>query len=168
MCKTPNPCQVRKMAGPRLEERQASSIAYVEIKGPFDRIPWQECIEKLYGWAKKQKVMPGFYPMGIYLDDPKVVPLEECRTEVAITFKGKALEESSVKIREMPAMKVASISHKGPGSEFKKTYGILTDWIDKKGYVLSGPPIEIYSKKPEVVDGKTILHAKILFPVKKK
>jgi AraC family transcriptional regulator len=156
------------MAGPRLEERQASNLAYIETKGPFDKIPWQEYLEKLYGWAKKQKVMPGFYPMGIYLDDPKMVPPEECRTEIAITFKGKAQEESGVKIREMPAMKVASISHKGPGSEFKKTYGTLMEWIEKKGFELSGPPMEIYSKKPEVVGGETILYAKVMLPVKKK
>ena len=156
------------MAGPKFEERQASDLAYLETKGSFDKIPWQECIEKLYGWAKKQKVMPGFYPMGIYLDDPKLVSPENCRTEIAITFKGKAQEESGVKIREMPAMKVASISHKGPGSEFQKTYGTLMEWVEKKGYELSGPPMEIYSKKPETVNGETILYAKILFPVKKK
>jgi AraC family transcriptional regulator len=156
------------MAVPRLEERKASNLAYLEYKGPYDKIPWQECIEKLYGWAKVQKVMPGFYPMSIYHDDPKVVPAEECRTEVAITFKGEARPSSGVKIRQMPAMKVAAVSHKGPSSDFQKTYAVLTDWIEKKGLEVSGPPMEIYSKKPEVVGGETILYAKIMMPVKKK
>ena len=156
------------MTGPKFEERKASSLAYIEHKGPFDKIPWQEYIEKLYGWAKEQKVMPGFYPMGIYLDDPNVVPHEECRTEIAITFKCEARESSGVKIRQMPAMKVASISHKGPGSEFQKTYGVLMGWIEKKGLEVSGPPMEIYSKKPEVVGCETILYAKIMMPIKKK
>ena len=156
------------MVAPKLEERKASSLAYIEYKGPYDKIPWQESIEKLYGWAKEQKVMPGFYPMGIYLDDPSVVPLEKCRTEIAITFKGEAKESSGVKIRQMPAMKVATVSHKGPSNEFQKTYGILTEWIEKKGLEVSGSPMEIYSKKPEVVGGETILYAKIMMPVKKK
>jgi AraC family transcriptional regulator len=153
------------MASPKLEERKASSIAYLEHKGPFDKIPWQEYIEKLYGWAKDQKVIPGFYPMGIYLDDPNVVPLEECRSELAITFKGNAKEKSGIKIRDMPAMKVATLSHKGPGSEFKKTYGVLMEWIEKKGLTMFGPPMEIYSKKPEIVGGETILYAKIMIPI---
>jgi effector-binding domain-containing protein len=68
----------------------------------------------------------------------------------------------------MPAMKVATISHKGPGTEFQNTYTRLTEWIDRKGYKIAGPPIEIYSKKPEVVDGVTILTAKIMMPIKKK
>ena len=156
------------MVGPRLEERKASHLAYLEHKGPFNKIPWQESIEKLYGWAKEQKVMPGFYPMAIYLDDPKTAPPEECRTQIAITFKGEAKEKSGVKICQLPDMKVASLSHKGPGSDFQKTYGILFEWIQKKGLELSGLPIEIYSKKPEIVDGKTILYAKIMMPVKKK
>jgi DNA gyrase inhibitor GyrI len=73
------------MANPKLEERNASHLPYLEYNGSFDKLPWQESIEKLYGWAKQQKVMPGFYPMSIYLDDPKVVPSEACRTEIAIT-----------------------------------------------------------------------------------
>ena len=115
------------MAGLKLEERKATSIAFIDHQGPFDKIPWQEYIEKLYGWAKEQKVMPGFYPMGIYHDDPSIVSPEKCRTEIAITFKGEARGSSGVKTRQMPAMKVASLSHKGPGSEFQKTYGALRD-----------------------------------------
>ena len=156
------------MTGPKLEERKASNLAYLEHKGPYDKIPWQKYIEQLYGWAKEQKVMPGFYPMSIYRDDPKVVPLKECRTEIAITFKGEARESSGVKIRQMPAMKVASVSLVGNSSEFQKTYGILMEWMEKKGLELSGPPMEIYSKKPEVVGGETIIYAKIMMPVKKK
>ena len=86
------------MAKPKLEDRKPTSIAYIEHMGAFDKIPWQQDIEKLYGWAKEQKVMPGFYPIGIYLDDPKSVSLEKCRSQVAITFKGEAKENSGVKI----------------------------------------------------------------------
>jgi AraC family transcriptional regulator len=159
---------VKYLVSPKLEERKATNIAYLEHTGAFDKIPWQESIERLYGWAKEQKVMPGFYPMGIYLDDPSVVPREKCRTEIAITFKGEAKEKSGVKIRPMPGIKVATLSHKGPESEFNKTYGLLTSWIEAKGLKLIGPPMEIYSKKPEVVNGETILYAKIMMPVEKK
>jgi effector-binding domain-containing protein len=41
-------------------------------------------------------------------------------------------------------------------------------WIAEKGYEVSGPPMEVYSKKPQVVGGVTILYAKIMIPVKKK
>ncbi len=156
------------MAGPKLESRKASDIAYIEHLGPYDKVPWDEYMEKLYGWAKEQKVMPGFYPMAIYYNDPKKTPPEELKSEIAITFKGKAKEQAGVKIKKLPAMKVASISHKGPGSEFKNTYAKLDQWNVEKGYVCAGPPMEVYTKKPEVVGGVTVLYAKVMMPVKKK
>jgi len=106
--------------------------------------------------------------MAIYHDDPQKTPPEQCRSDIAITFKGRAKEEDGIKIRKMPAMTVATISHKGPGSEFKNTYAKLADWIGKKGYKTSGPPIEVYSKKPELVGDVTVLYAKVMMPVRKK
>jgi AraC family transcriptional regulator len=156
------------MVNPRLETRKAANVAYIEHRGPYDRVPWEDYIERLYGWAKEQKVMPGFYPMAIYHDDPEKTPPEQCRSDIAITFKGRAKEQTGVKVRRMPAVKVATISHKGPGTEFRSTYAKLGEWIEKKGYRISGPPIEVYSKKPEVVGGVTVLHAKVMMPVTKK
>jgi effector-binding domain-containing protein len=155
------------MAGPKLESRKGANLAYIEHQGPYDKVPWEDYIKRLYGWAKEQKVMPGFYPMAIYYDDPQKMSPETCRSEIGITFKGTAKERAGVRIRKMSAMKVATISHKRSGSEFKHTYAKLTEWITKKGYVISGPPIEVYSKKPEVVDGVTILTAKVMMPIKK-
>lgn len=156
------------MVNPKLESRKATSIAYIEHRGPYDKVPWDDYMGRLYGWAKEQRVMPGFYPMEISYDDPKKVAPEKCRSDIAITFKGKAKETPGVKIKQLPAMKVAALSHRGPGTEFANTYGKLEKWIDEKGYEVSGPSIEIYSKKPEVVGGVTILYAKVMMPVKKK
>ena len=152
---------------PKLESRKAANLAYIEHRGPYDRVPWEDYVKRLYGWAKEQKVMPGFYPMAIYYDDPEKTPPEQCRSDIGITFKGKVKRHRGIKTRKMPPMTVATISHKGPGSEFKNTYARLSEWIKKKGYRISGCPIEIYSKKPEVVGTITILYAKVMMPVKK-
>jgi len=156
------------MAGPKVEKRKASSVAYVEHTGPYDKIPWGEYIEELYGWAKEKKVMPGFHPFAVYHDSPQETPPDRLRSDVCITYKGKAQGSGRVRTREMPAMTVTTISHKGPGSEFKNTYAMLAKWNEEHGYVCTGPPIEVYSKKPEVVNGVTILYAKVMFPVKSK
>ena len=150
---------------PRFEERKEAMLAYVEHRGPYDQLPWDELIPKLYGWAKEQKVMPGFHPMGIYYDDPNEVPRDRCRSDAAITFKGEAREANGVKIKRMPAVKVATLSFKGPGEEYSKAYKALGDWIREKGYRVTGPSIEVYSKMPEVVDGVKVLYAKIMMPV---
>jgi hypothetical protein len=50
---------------------------------------------------------------------------------------------------------------------FKRSYDELERWVEANGYKCSGPPIEVYSKKPVVVSGRTILCAKIMTPVRK-
>lgn len=156
------------MANPKIERRKESDIAYIEHRGPYDQVPWEEYMKRLYGWAKEQKVMPGFHPMGIYCDDPAVTSPEKLRSDIAITFKGNGKPSGGIKTRKLPAMEVATLSHKGPGTEYANTYAKLAQWIAANGYVVSGPSIEVYSKKPEVVDGVMILYAKVMMPVKKK
>jgi DNA gyrase inhibitor GyrI len=156
------------MAGPKLEKRKPVTLAYVEHVGPYDSIPFHETIPRLYAWVKGKNVMPGFYPMAIFHSCPKTTPPRECRTDIAITVKGDVRPGGGVKIRRLPAMTVATLSHKGPGSEYQRSYDTLASFVTDKGYVVSGPPMEIYSKKPEVIGGETILYAKIMFPVRKR
>jgi len=156
------------MASPKLEKRKPVTLAYIEHVGPYDSIPFHETIPKLYEWVKGKKVIPGFYPMAVFHSCPKETPPGKCRTDIAITVKGEVRSGGGVKIRKLPAMTVASLSHKGPGIEYQKSYDTLAAFVTNKGYVVSGPPMEIYSKKPEVVGGETIIYAKIMFPVKKR
>ncbi len=150
---------------PKFEEHKESMIAFIEHQGPYDDIPWGELMGELYGWAKEQKVMPGPYPMGIYLDDPQKVPRERCRSEIAITFRGEGMASRGVKTRTMPAMKVATLSFKGPGSELGRAHQVLADFILSHGHRALGPMIEVYSKNPEIIDGVIILYSKIMTPV---
>lgn len=150
---------------PKFEKRKEAMLAYIENIGPYDAIPWNEMIPRLYGWAKEHKVMPGFHPMGTYYDDPGMVPREQCRSDVAITFKGEAKGSGGVRTRKLPAMKVAAVSFKGTSAEYSDTYKALFRWIGEKGHRPAGPSMEVYSKMPENVDGVTILYAKIMVPV---
>ena len=68
----------------------------------------------------------------------------------------------------MPAQKVAAVLFKGPGSEYQKAYGELEEWIAGKEYRVYGPCIEVYTKKPEMIDGLMMLHSKIMMPVEPK
>ena len=142
-------------------------LAYVENVGPYDNMPWDELVPRLYGWAKEHKVMPGFHPIGFYYDDPEMVPKERCRSDVAITFKGEAAGSGGVMTKSLPAMKVATVSFKGTSAEYADTYRALFRWIEESEHRPAGPSMEVYSKMPEVVDGVTILYAKIMVPVER-
>lgn len=155
------------MSKVKVEKRKPITIAYVEHVGPYCSVPFDKYIEQLYGWAKLKKVRPGFYPMAVYHDDPDTTPAEKCRTDVAIPVGGEPEGDDDVSIRKVPAMTVATISHKGTTEEYKEVYDLLARWVKENGYDWNGPPIEVYTRKPKVVDGKTVIHAKIMAPVRK-
>lgn len=150
-----------------VKKRKACRIAYIEHLGEYSAVPFEKYIPQLYGWAKQNKVMPGFMPMGIYHDDPEKTSAEKCRSEIAITFKGRAKPGNDIKVRNLPAMNVAVIKHKAPAKEYRETYRKLSEWIVQNGYEWAGPPIEIYTKKPKVEAGETIIYAHIQAPVRK-
>ena len=155
-------------AAVKIEKTKSMTIAYVEHTGDYGKLPFEEDMKTLYGWAKAKKVRPGLQAMGVFYDMPETTPPERCRSEVAIPIYGPGAPEGGVKVRKLPAMTVAATSHQGPASEYRKTYAALSAWIAEHGYEWSGPAIEVYSKKPEVVRGETILFARIKAPVRKR
>ena len=79
-----------------------------------------------------------------------------------MSFNGYLLVES------LPDMEVAILKHAAPSEEYNNSYAALAKWIEENGYEITAPPMEVYTKKPKMKDGKTIIYSDILFPVKKK
>ncbi len=143
-------------------------LAYIEHTGDYGAIPFETDVRRLYGWAKAKGIRPGFYPMGIFYDRPDRTAPEKRRSEVAIPIYGTAKPEGDVKVRNLPAMKVAAMSFRGPSREYPDAYRTLGAWVEKNGYEWAGPSIEVYAKRPETKAGETIVYARIKAPVKKK
>ena len=152
----------------KIKKRGAGAMAYIEFRGPYDKIPFDECIKKLYGWAKENKARPGFTPFAVYPCDPNETPKEQLITEVAIPIHKLVAAKGEVKVRETPEMEVAAMKHDAPAEDYGKSYAELGKWIADNGYVVAGPPLEIYTGKPKLKDGKMIIYSEIQFPVKKK
>ncbi|HZY95045.1 MAG TPA: GyrI-like domain-containing protein [Candidatus Bathyarchaeia archaeon] len=159
--------QVQHLTRVKLEKTKSTKFAYIEHVGAYDKIPFGAYIEQLYGWTKQNHVRPGFYPMGIFPNDPENMAAETCKSHIGIPIYGNAKPGGRIGIKQLAPMNVASISHKGPSEGFPKTYRNLSDWIINHGYAWAGPSIEIYTRKPKTVQGETILYAKIEAPVRK-
>ena len=81
---------------------------------------------------------------------------------------GKAVPSSGgTLVDTLPDMDVAIKVHDAPAGEYRKSYAELQKWITENGYRITGAPIEVYTRKPGVKDGKTIICSQIQFPVKK-
>lgn len=156
------------MAEVRLKRTEAYKLAYIEHVGDYGKIPFNNYISQLFGWAGKKNIRPSGPPLGIFYDDPEQVAPEKCRSEVGIPIHGDAAPEGSIKIKDVPAMEVVVIEHAGSAKEYEKTYESLFRWIAQNGYRCAGPTIEIYGRQPETVGGETIIYAEVQAPVRKK
>jgi len=156
------------MAKVKIKKTKPMTLAYIEHTGDYGEIPFDEYISKLYEWVKKQKARPGFKTIGIYHDNPEEKPPAECRSEIGIPIKGMANPDEEIKIKEVPALDVAVIKHSAPASKLTETYHNLMKWMEENGYEWDGPGIEVYTKKPKVVSGETIIYATVQAPIKKK
>jgi len=155
----------------KVEKTKPMKIAYIEHVGAYGETPYDEYYSRLYEWAKENKVRPGFSAISICYDDPDKTPPVQCRSEICIPIKGTASPDKEIKIKELPSMEVEVIKHKGPSSEYTNTYSRLSQWIEENGYEWALEPIpamEVYTKKPRVVGGETIIYATVKVPIKKK
>jgi len=75
----------------KVEQRKPVKLAYIEHTGAYDDIPFETYIGRLYGWAKKAHVRPGFYPLGVFYDSPGETPPEKCRSEIGIPISTKGV-----------------------------------------------------------------------------
>jgi AraC family transcriptional regulator len=152
----------------KLARRKPTKIAYLEHRGPYQDIPWDTSIEKLYAFAKKHKLRPGFRPMGIYPDDPATTAPAQCRTEVAIPVKGEANGEGDVRVRLLAGSQVAVRKFEGTSADYEQAYKEIGEWVKANGYERNGDPLEVYTKKPKVVGGQTRLFSRIEMPVRRR
>jgi len=152
----------------KVKKRPAGAIAYIEHRGPYGNIPFDEYMGKLYAFAKQSKVRPGWKPFAVYTTDPNTTPEADNITQVAIDISKEVPGSGEVKVRSLPETDVAVMVHNAPSEEYKKSYAELGKWISENGYMTAGPPLEIYTAKPKMVDGKVIIYSEIHFPVKKR
>jgi len=152
----------------KVKKRKSGMAACIDHTGAYGSLPFDELIGRLYAWAKDQGARPGFRPFAIYMNNPHETPAEELITRVAIPIGKKGESRDGVEVLDIPEMEVASTRFKGPTEEYSATYSELAKWTEDNGYEVTAPPMEIYTRKPKVVDGKSIIFSEVLFPVKRK
>ena len=159
------------MAKVKVKSRKPAQFAYKAFTMGYDKVPYEKTYEEVYGWIKATKgVRPDGFKccIGIYHDNPHEVAPEKCRSEIGWTFKGDAKPTGDIKFKALPAMEVAEMKYVGPSEGYAKAWAELRGWMEQNGYVGAGSPIEVYTKKPKVKDGETIMYTLLQAPVKKK
>jgi AraC family transcriptional regulator len=152
----------------KVKKTKPMRIAFMEHKGDYGQVPFDQYFTKLFSWAKANKAKPGFKTMGIYFDNPDKTPPQECRCEVALPIYGDPPSGEEVKVKELDGMEVVSTKVAAPADDYPRIYHLIGDWMDRNGYDWAGPSYEIYTKKPKVKGNQTIMYSEIQVPIKKK
>lgn len=67
--------------------------------------------------------------------------------------------------QELPAMTVASTTHRGPYDEMGPAYHTVTGWIQEHGHEIAGPPREIYLSDPSDTPDPADYVTEVQFPI---
>jgi AraC family transcriptional regulator len=143
----------------------AKTVVYLEKKGPYGETG--KAMEELYTLLGKKELKPRNYPMACYYDDPNTVDPKETKYEVFTEFVGEFKGDKDLKVKEIPAQKMAKMLYVGPYEKCEPAYKELYGWIAKNNYEICGPSYEKYLNDPSKVAPEE-LKTEILVPIKAK
>ena len=122
-------------------------VAFTEHTGSFEKIG--KAISSFFRELGEQGIKPAGPVMGIYHDDPKSVPEEKLRWEVAIEVPEAAVPNEPLKVKTIAKCTVARAEYKGPVEGIGKIYELLVREAFRRDYIPVGPAVELFTGPPK-------------------
>lgn len=125
--------------------------SYMQIGKAFDA---------LMGWlAARNLLVPEMRMIGIYYDDPGIVPEAELRSKAGDELPGSVEIAAPVSITHMRGGQYAVFLHKGPYANMAAAYQWLYgEWLVQSGHEAADAPVfEMYLNNPKVTAPSELL-----------
>ena len=123
---------------------------------------FNEVFGKLFAGLGRNQLRPAGACLAVYHDE------ENFNRECSDIEVGVIVAESSGdNIRRLDPGLCCFAPHVGPYDDFSACYTALAEWIEREGYTISGPPIELYVKGCEDNVAPSEYVTEIYFPIKK-
>lgn len=146
-------------------DADAMTVVYLEKKGPYGETG--TAMKELFTIMGEKELKQRNYAMACYYDDPNTVDPKETRYEVMSEFVGEFKGDKDLKVKEIPAQKMAKMLYVGPYEKCEPAYKEMYGWIAKNNYEACGPSYERYLNDPSKVAPEE-LKTEIMVPVKAK
>ncbi len=154
------------MSNPEIKTTDAQTVVYITMGGAYSQTP--EGYGRLYGWITQHGLTPSGMPHAVYLTMPPETPEEDAVWELWAPVSGDPPEsepdDAGVGVKRIGPMTVVSAMHTGPYETVEPTYNEIWAWIGENGYLMAGPPMEIYYSDPADVPPEEYL-TEIQMPV---
>lgn len=140
--------EIKSFAGARL--------AAIEHRGDYQTIG--NSFAKLQIWFAARE-LPMNRSFGIYFDDPESVPEKHLRAEAGLVTEEDVSGAGEIRIVLIPAMRCASVLHKGPYAELERAYRhLFRDWLPGSGCEAADfPCFEEYLNDPRETAASELL-----------
>jgi len=143
---------------PTIRDVNEMHLMYYEFTGPYE-----ECFTdfgKLMQYIQTNSVAMGPYSIGVYYDDPEVVPVNELRSEVGYLTNKVEKGNKVYKTKTLPAGKAVSLKYNSM-DDIYPAYGALAAYIAENNLETESYSVEVYySNDPSVIDAEILMYLK--------
>ena len=101
---------------------------------------------RLYETLHREGVPPTGPCLAVWSSTPDMVTDEV--VDAAVPIAASLVEQGEIECQTLPSVKVASLTHTGPFSEFQACHIVLKEWLAQQQCRLNGPYREIYHTPP--------------------
>ena len=129
----------------------ALRLATIRHVGPYNQIPLAfERLGQVLGAAAATLRMAGSTMIAIYHDDPETVPLDQLRSDAAVSVPDDFMLPDGVTEQRVPAGRFACTLHVGPYEQLGDTWArFMGEWLPASGHLVGRvPSYEIYLNDP--------------------
>lgn len=115
-----------------IEPFAGARLAAIAHRGDYQKIGNSFAKVQIFFAAHGLPIARSF---GIYFDDPESIPEDELRAEAGLVADVGIPAHEKIREIKIPAMRCASVLHKGPYAELERAYRYLfREWLPGSGY----------------------------------
>ena len=147
-----------------VKEQAAQPVLSIRTRSSVENLPqiigksFGEIAGYIMGELQEQFAGP---PFTAYYN----MDMQDLDVEIGFPVFKKLPDKGDIKASEIPAGKVATYLYTGPYSEMEPAYKALSEWIQQKGYEVTGVAYETYLNDPAQTPPEQ-LQTQIAFPLK--
>ena len=142
---------MREAGEPRVVTQPPLRVAAVPHRGPYWEIGQAfGRLDAIVAATGLRKAAVGL--IGVYHDDPAVVPAEALRSDAGVIVDAAQSIPRDLAEVSLAGGKFVTVSHRGPYAQLPDAWSALRTFLGQRGYVRRpGPSYEIYLNTPAQV-----------------
>lgn len=146
------------------QEIQSQPIVGIRATTTMEEI--KEVIGALFGEIMEHFTRNGLAPAGMPFTIYHEMDAERLEMECGMPVASPVEGTERVRPGELPAGKVATVTHMGPYEQLGQTWSALMKWIEDEGLQPAGAPWEVYVTDPGEEPDQSKWRTDIFFPIR--